>query len=305
MNISQWGLLIFYYLLLYFFTIVYNVSNKQLVQVIHLPCTIAVIQTFIGFPIIFLLWLWKPLKISTKIDYKNFSIVALFHSLGNWATVYALQTGSVGFVHVVKSAEPIFASFLAYYIMNSSFSYRVYLTIIPIVLGIAIASAKEASFTWEGFSSSMLSNLFYQSRIVLSKYYFVKDDSKISAADSFRLITLISFIELLPLSFIFEGYLWKKELTYLTQHPDLLYPLLNNLIISGISFYLYNEIAFWILEFVHPITHAIGNTLKRVVLIISAMFIFHTQLSFMGGLGIGIAMIGSFLYGWNQTMEKK
>lgn len=36
-------------------------------------------------------------------------------------------------------------------------------------------------------------------------------------------------------------------------------------------FYLYNEVAFLALDSVQPITHAVGNTVKRVVVILASV----------------------------------
>lgn len=45
------------------------------------------------------------------------------------------------------------------------------LTLIPIVGGVVIASASEASFNWGGFLSAIASNITFQSRNVLSKKF--------------------------------------------------------------------------------------------------------------------------------------
>ena len=63
---------------------------------------------------------------------------------------------------------------------------------------------------------------------------------------------------------------------------------------SGLSFYLYNEVAFYTLDAVHPITHAVGNTIKRVILILFSVVRFGTPMTFQSGLGSSIAIAGVF-----------
>ena len=47
----------------------------------------------------------------------------------------------------------------------------------------------------------------------------------------------------------------------------------------GLSFYTYNEVAFYTLDAVHPITHAVGNTIKRVILILFSVLRFGTPMT--------------------------
>lgn len=225
------------------------------------------------------------------------------------ATIYSLESGSVSFTHVVKSAEPVFSAVLSAFVTNQYFPTSVYLTLLPIMIGVAIASATEFSFSWFGFITAMLSNFFYQLRIVLSKQLLVSNENhqnnKISSSNLFRIITIISTLQLLPIALIFESRLvvdtWNNAIN--TMNIDSSYLLLN-ILISGFSYYMYNEIAFWILDLVHPITHAIGNTIKRIVLIGAAIIIFKNPINLQGGIGSVIAILGSFLYAYFSTVMK-
>ena len=55
--------------------------------------------------------------------------------------------------------------------------------------------------------------------------------------------------------------------------------LILRILASGLSFYLYNEVAFYTLDAVHPITHAVGNTIKRVILILFSVVRFGTPMT--------------------------
>lgn len=58
-----------------------------------------------------------------------------------------------------------------------------------------------------------------------------------------------------------SGYLWTQSL------------------LAGAFYYLYNEVAFLALGRVNPVTHAVGNTIKRVVIIIASVIAFKTPIS--------------------------
>jgi solute carrier family 35, member E1 len=296
---TPWVKLGVYYFLLYFFTVVYNVSNKRVLNALPLPASMAVLQLFLGIPLFLPMWIIKPPRHVSLLSKKTLTWVAISHALGNLATIYSLGSGSVSFTHVVKSAEPVFAAVLAGVVLQSYFAPQVYLTLVPIVLGVALASAKEMSFTWFGFTTAMVSNFFYQLRIILSKQIIDSgsEHTKISGANLFRIVTLMAAVFLLPIAVFLEGPKWLPAWRLASSvSPARTNALLVDMLLSGVSYYIYNEIAFWILDIIHPISHAVGNTLKRVILIIASLIVFHVPLSLQGGVGSFVAVLGSFLY---------
>ena len=51
-----------------------------------------------------------------------------------------------------------------------------------------------------------------------------------------------------------------------------------------------------ILERVSPVTHSVGNCLKRVIVIVASVIFFQNPVSPLNALGTGIALSGVFLY---------
>jgi solute carrier family 35 protein E1 len=295
-----------YFFLIYFFTIVYNISSKKVLDVVPLPCTISTIMLLIGIPLFLPLWIVKPPSFAPlSSDLKGFSLISLCHGLGHIATTYALSSGSVSFVHVVKSAEPLFAAMLSFLITRKSMPFRSYASLIPIVVGVGLASFKEFSFSWFGFSAAMISNLLYPSRMVLSKKILSdKPGKQLSASNTFRMITAIAFLELLPITFLLEGSRIREYFTEISTNIVQRNYILRHLLFGGISFYLYNEIAFWVLDLVHPVTSAVGNSIKRVVLVIASIIIFRTPVNSIGMIGSVLAIIGSLLYALGQEQKE-
>lgn len=262
-----------------------------------LPTTVAALQLFIGITLFLPIWIFKYPKSINQLNQWSLFQVALTHALGNLATVYSLGAGSVSFTHVIKAAEPLFSAGFSATVMKSYFSAEVYASLLPIVFGVALASIKEASFSWFGFWTGMISNFFYQLRMVLSKLLIDPSTSgeKVSSANLFRIVTIYAAFQLLPIALILEGNkiapVWQASVHEANQNQ-----LMWDLLASGFSFYIYNEVSFWILDLVHPITHAVGNTVKRIVLIIASIIIFKTPMTTEGWLGSAIAVGGSFLY---------
>ena len=67
-------------------------------------------------------------------------------------------------------------------------------------------------------------------------------------------------------------------------------------VLSGLTFYLYNEASFLALDKLNPVTHSVANTLKRVVIIVASCIVFQTPMTLLGGIGSGVAVLGTLLY---------
>jgi len=65
----------------------------------------------------------------------------------------------------------------------------------------------------------------------------------------------------------------------------------------GVMFQLYYECAFLALDAVSPVTHSIGNNLKRIVIVITSVIIFNQKMSTQSMIGSSIAIGGVLLYG--------
>ena len=126
--------------------------------------------------------------------------------------------------------------------------------------------------------------------------------SKISATNLFAAVTCISFIISIPLTVMIEGnILWdiinlnakEREVSNKEQsdRATLLY-----MVISGIFHYLNNEVMYLVLSNVHPITLAVGNTMKRVFIIVASVIVFSTPVSLQTAIGSAIGIGGVLLY---------
>jgi solute carrier family 35 protein E1 len=58
---------------------------------------------------------------------------------------------------------------------------------------------------------------------------------------------------------------------------------------------------------VNPVTHAIANTAKRVVIIISSVIWFHNPINMQGKVGSAVTLTGLFVYSLSEyyTKQKK
>jgi solute carrier family 35 protein E1 len=72
--------------------------------------------------------------------------------------------------------------------------------------------------------------------------------------------------------------------------------LARRLLSAGICFHGYQQLSYMILSRVSPVTHSIGNCVKRVVVIVASVVAFNHPLSTQNACGTGLALFGVFLY---------
>ncbi|GAU16228.1 hypothetical protein TSUD_298600 [Trifolium subterraneum] len=67
-------------------------------------------------------------------------------------------------------------------------------------------------------------------------------------------------------------------------------------VLAAFCFHAYQQVSYGILEKVSPVTHSVGNCVKRVVVIVSSVIFFQTPVSPINALGTAFALVGVFLY---------
>lgn len=65
---------------------------------------------------------------------------------------------------------------------------------------------------------------------------------------------------------------------------------------QSVFYHLYNQVSYMSLDQISPLTFSIGNTMKRISVIVSSIIIFHTPVQPVNALGAAIAILGTFLY---------
>lgn len=299
-----------YFALWYLFNIAYNIYNKQSLNILDYPWTVATIQMAAGilyFVPLWLLGLRKAPKLSLD-DLKTLFPIALCHTGVHVGAVIALGAGAVSFAHIVKASEPVVTCLMNYLLLGQVLPATVYATLIPIIGGVAIASMKELSFTWLALGSAMLSNVSSAARGVLSKKTMSgkKIGENMDAQNLYAVLTAMSTVILIPLMLMTEGTGMFSAFDKVVASGEYTKKSLSTLLaLGGFSYYAYNEVAFLALGKVNPVTHAVGNTIKRVVIIVASVIAFNTPMSTGSIVGSSVAIAGTLLYSLAMNASKK
>jgi len=285
----------------YVLNIGYNIGNKSVLNALPLPWTAATIELFFGFPYVAFLWasgLRKAPKLSFD-NVKTLSSQAFFLAATHVAGVISFGAGAISFTHILKATEPVWSAIILAVGFKEFLPLPVYLSLVPIMGGVGLASLKELSFTWLSFTAGTISAVTSATKAILSKR--VLDGKPIgenlTPANMFAVLTILGFLFILPASLLIEGpakisAAYAASLAAGHTRGELL-RLLGS---SGFLYYLYNEVAFLALSEVAPVTHAVANTVKRVVIIIASVLVFRNPVSKLGAIGSAIAILGAMGY---------
>jgi solute carrier family 35, member E1 len=251
--------------------------------------------------------------------------LAVLHAAGFLLTNMSLGKVSVAFTHTVKSTEPFFSVALTPSILGEVPTWGIVMSLFPIVAGVALASLTEVSFNWIGFLAAVGSNLALQGRNVLSKKLMsaaaagagsgdgsggsggrgavetpeeIEEDTfrRLDNINLFSTMTILAFVLLLPLALALEGapLLGAAAAPAVTGMSSAL--LGRKLVLGGVCRCLDVLASYMILQRVSPVTHSVGNCVKRAVVIAMSIVIFRTPMSILNVVGTLLALAGVFVY---------
>mmetsp|Transcript_4980 Transcript_4980/g.6862 ORF Transcript_4980/g.6862 Transcript_4980/m.6862 type:complete len:417 (-) Transcript_4980:208-1458(-) len=310
-----------YFALWYALNVIYNILNKKVLNVLPAPLTVGGMQFGVGALYAGALWLTK-IRASPKITPEGRKLcnnIGIYHAAGQLLSMISLGAGPVSFTHIVKALEPFFSAAVSALVFGKWMKPQVYASLIPVVGGVGYACLKERSFSWLAFWTAMGSNLAFALRAVVSKSAMVGNiGENITSTNLFGIVTWYAFFLSIPIALIGEGTsfldLWSKATTATTtgegaeaavvEASDPL-ELARAVIISGLFHYLNNEVMYLALGNVHPVTLAVGNTMKRVFIMVASIIVFRNPVSVQAGIGSAVGISGVLLYSLTKQHYEK
>ena len=167
---------------------------------------------------------------------------------------------------MVKTLEPLFTCALSALFLGQIFSLPVYLSLVPVIAGVLLASTNEVSFSMTSLVSGLLSNLFFALRAITAKGVMASPLGKnLSTTNMYGLLTLQSLALLLPLALLMEGPQLAAGTAATIAEIGGAWPFVRMLLAAGVTHYLYNECAFIALSVTRTRTRTITLTLARTI----------------------------------------
>ncbi|KAG2333145.1 hypothetical protein Bca52824_004325 [Brassica carinata] len=230
----------------------------------------------------------------TDFDFwKTLFPVAVTHTIGHVAATVSMSKVAVSFTHIIKSGEPAFSVLLPRFLLGENFPTSVYLSLITIIGGCALSALTELNFNMIGFMGAMISNLAFVFRNIFSKKGM--KGKSVSGMNYYACLSMLSLLILTPFAIVVEGPQmwidgWQKALSNIG--PQFVWWVAA----QSVFYHLYNQVSYMSLDQISPLTFSVGNTMKRISVIVSSIIIFRTPVQPVNALGAAIAILGIFLY---------
>lgn len=283
-----------FFFLWYFLNVIFNILNKKVYNYFPYPFFVSVVHLLVGVVYCLVSWavgLPKRAPINREL-LVLLTPVAFCHALGHVMSNVSFAAVAVSFTHTIKALEPFFNAAASQFVLGHQIPLALWLSLAPVVIGVSVASLTELSFNWTGFISAMISNIAFTYRSIYSKKAMTGMDS----TNVYAYISIIALLFCVPPAILIEG----PQLMQCGFADAIakvgLYKFISDLFWIGMFYHLYNQIATNTLERVAPLTHAVGNVLKRVFVIGFSIVVFGNRISTQTGIGTIIAIVGVAIY---------
>lgn len=245
---------------------------------------------------------------------RDFAFPAIFMFFANYCNVIALDRLGISLTYTSKCGIPILTVLITILVdgFDAIPSFRTLCTLIPIAIGIAMASWNSPTFDLSGFISALISATSQASLNVSCKRALTR--TKINglqaqttmAALAFCFAMVTTSIETLKKSIetrktnLKESQNVKNDDSSVQKIPPL--PLTIGAVVS---YHIEYVLSFLFLSLVKPITYGTCDAVRRLGIIICGRQMFGGEaFSLINYTGIGLALIGALLYSLSSSFTK-
>jgi solute carrier family 35, member E1 len=247
--------------------------------------------------------------------------LSVFSLLGHLLSSYATSKIPVSLVHTIKGLSPLFTVLAYRLVFRIRYAKATYLSLIPLTVGVMMACSGDFGTNLLGILASFSAAVVFVTQNIFSKRLFTEAsraeaDGQLHNSrklDKLNLLCYCSVGALLftaPVWLFTEGFpllqdLWKDGAIDLSLKKGAMDhgALAMEFIFNGIFHFAQNILAFVLLSMLSPVSYSVASLVKRVWVIITAIFWFHQPTTKIQAFGVGLTFLGLYLYDRTSTED--
>jgi solute carrier family 35 protein E1 len=304
--------LLFWYIGNYY----YNIQNKLASNVCGTKFAMSIATSQLGIGVMYSLFLWfvpdgRAMPKTTMMDIIQMYPLGLCSAIAHASSVFSLASGGVVFGQIVKASEPVFAAFVGTTFYNKQISIYRWFCLCVIISGVALASLKESKdghyemdFSVTALFGAMIANIFSAFKGAENKKIIETPqlNQRIgSVSNQYAIMNIISFTLSVPIMLLVEGYNL-GEFYSIVMNNNIAS---KNVILSGLTFYIYNELSTITLKKMSAVNQSVANTAKRVIIIVGSALVFNEPITKLKAVGCVLCIGGVFVDSVVDDLVKK
>lgn len=206
----------------------------------------------------------------------------------------------VSFNQAVGATTPFFTAVFAYFMTVKRESWLTYLTLVPVVTGVVIASGGEPSFHLYGFIMCILATAARALKSVLQGLLLSSEGEKLNSMNLLLYMAPIAVVLLLPATLLMEPNVLGITIALARQDVKIIYYLLFN---SALAYFV-NLTNFLVTKHTSPLTLQVLGNAKGAMAVVVSILLFRNPVSIIGMLGYSLTVLGVILYSESKRRKK-
>ncbi|KAH9929031.1 TPT-domain-containing protein [Epithele typhae] len=300
-----------FWLAAYFaFNLGLTLYNKGVLVRFPFPYTLTAIHALFG-AIGGAIFKRRRLYTPARLDVKAHAVLVAFSvlfSVNIAVSNISLHMVTIPFHQVVRAATPVFTILLSTCIRGTPFNGSKLITLIPVMLGVALATYGDYSATTTGFLLTLLGTLLAALKAIftniLQTSFSRASLPKLHPLDLLSRMSPLALVQCLACAYL-SGELARIRALAITHGAAWFTHALLVLAGNGALALGLNVVSFTANGRVGALSMAVAANVKQVLTVLLATAVFDVRVSGVNALGISLALAGGAWYAWVEYSEKE
>ncbi|KVI09854.1 probable sugar phosphate/phosphate translocator At3g11320 [Cynara cardunculus var. scolymus] len=235
-----------------------------------------------------------PLQaIRSRVQFVKISALSLIFCASVVSGNISLRYLPVSFNQAIGATTPFFTAVFAYLLTLKREAWLTYITLIPVVTGVVIASGGEPSFNLFGFIMCIGATAARALKTVVQGMLLSSEGEKLNSMNLLLYMAPIAVVLLLPATMYMEENVVGLTIALARQDFGIVWLLLFN---SSLAYFV-NLTNFLVTKHTSALTLQVLGNAKGAVAVVVSILIFRNPVSVTGMAGYTLTVIGVILYG--------